>query len=143
MAKRKGKKKADEYEDEPESFEEEESQALVPAESEALAERDDTLYLDSSVTGNQAIVLLAPPDLSRCQCEWRDVSHDLSFGPKPLIRCDDEPTVIAFQKRDPDDEQPTGAVSLCDAHKAMVEHMHPDQCYFRRITSDKKIGDFA
>ena len=130
------KKKEPEYEeDEPET-----EQGLIPIDDD----RDLVRYLDADTTaGEPAITLLVPPDLTRCQCEWRDTSGDLSFGPKPLVRCDEEPTVIAYQKRNPDEDSPTGAISLCDQHKAMVDHMYPNQCYFRRITSDKKIGDFA
>jgi len=134
-----GKKKKDpEYEeDEPEI---EDAQGLIPIEDE----RELVRYLDEQVVSSEpAVILTAPPDLTRCQCEWRDTSGEVTFGPKPLVRCDQEPTVIAFQKRNPDEDNPTGAISLCDEHRALVDHMYPHQCYFRQITSDKKIGDFA
>lgn len=103
---------------------------------------DLVLYLDDSAEGGPVIMALVVPDLERCQCEWPDQTI-ITFGPKPIVRCDTKPTVVAFQKRDPEADDTTGAISLCDEHKVMIEHMYPGQCYFRRITSEKKIGDFA
>lgn len=109
----------------------------------ARRERQDTvLYLDDAAPGEPVILALVVPDLSRCQCEWPDQTVN-TFGPKPIVRCAEEPTVVAFQKRDPDDDATTGAISLCDEHKVMIQHMYPGQCYFRKITPEKKIGDFA
>ena len=140
MAGKKRKKKDDEPEYEPEP------QELVRIEDEEDdnddRELDPVLYLDDQVQGPPVIVALVPPDMDRCQCEWRDQTIE-TFGPKPTVRCEQEPTVVAFQKRDPDDEAATGTISLCDDHKVMVDHMYPGQCYFRRITTEKKIGDFA
>lgn len=101
------------------------------------------LYLPEELQGtNPVIVAVVPPDLMQCQCEWRDTTFD-TFGPKPILRCREEPSVVAFQKRDPHDDTITGAISLCDDHMVMLEHMYPGQLYFRRISSEKKIGDFV
>jgi hypothetical protein len=100
----------------------------------------DVLYL--AIDGAVSVILtLVPPDLTRCQCEWRETTAE-TFGPKPLVRCGLPPTVVAFQKRAHSDE-PTGAMSLCDDHRVMIEHMYPNQCYFRIITPDKRIGGLA
>lgn len=121
----------DEYEEDGEEVEE-----------LALATRNDISLLNGNQQGPPVIVTLVPPDMERCQCEWHDTTVN-TFGPKPIVRCDQESTVIAFQKRDQTEHQPTGAISLCDEHRIMIEHMYPGQCYFRRITSEKKIGDIA
>ena len=114
----------------------------VPTRRE-VAKTDLPLYLPEELQGtNPVIVAVVPPDLTQCQCEWRDTTFD-TFGPKPILRCREEPSVVAFQKRDPHDDMITGSISLCDDHKVMLEHMYPGQLYFRRISSEKKIGDFV
>lgn len=124
--------------------EEPEDEFVVPLESSELArthadEQRLILYLSEDETGDAPILALVPPDLHQCQCEWPDISIQ-TFGPKPIVRCDQEPTVVAFQKRSKSDEHPTGAISLCHEHHIMVEHMYPHQCYFRHISPEKKIG---
>jgi hypothetical protein len=88
------------------------------------------------------ILALVPPDLARCQCEWPDLTHP-TFGPKPITRCEQAPTVVAFQKRVPGDPEPTGAMSLCAEHRLMIDHMFPGQCYYRQVTSEKKLSGYA
>jgi hypothetical protein len=101
------------------------------------------LYMDRSLDDTEPVIhVLAPPDMSQCQCEWPNTTL-ATFGPKPIARCMEEPTMIAFQKRPEGSNEPTGAMSLCDDHKVMLEHMYPGHLYFRRITTDKKIGDFV
>lgn len=90
--------------------------------------------------GDPAIFTLVAPDMTQCQCEWADPHHE-TFGPRARVRCEQSPTVVAFQRRRMDDNQPTGTMSLCDDHRIMIEHMFPKQCYYRVITSDKKIGE--
>lgn len=97
------------------------------------------LYLERSEPV-LVVVALVLPDLTQCQCEYPDTAVD-TFGPRQRLRCDQEPTVVAFQKRLSDGDQPTGAISLCDDHRVVIEHMYPGQCYFRRITTDRKIGE--
>lgn len=113
-----------------------EALALVAAET-ATAELIP--YLDDDADESPVILALVPPDLSRCQCEWFDQSKP-TFGPKPLVRCEQPPSVVAFQKRAQDGGEPTGAMSLCEEHRVMIEHMFPGQCYFRKVTSEHKIG---
>jgi hypothetical protein len=101
------------------------------------------LYLEEDAEQDEPVVVaLTPPDFKRCQCEWPDQTA-ATFGPKPIIRCDQAPTVIAFQKRPRLEGSPTGMIALCDEHRVMIEHMYPGQCYFRTLTLDKKIGDIA
>lgn len=114
---------------------EEHEQALT----RAVATNPD-LYLDELTSQDQSVVIaLVPPDLSRCQCEWPDTEVH-TFGPKPIVRCAEEPTVVAFQRRMVDDDTPTGAMSLCADHRILIEHMYPGQCYFRALSAEKKIG---
>ena len=123
----------------PEPFE----PALPPLPSTELAriaDDDDYRYLDNGDDPPAVVLTLTPPDFTRCQCEWPDATAP-TFGPKPMIRCDQTPTTIAFQKRLRDNPDPTGMVALCDEHRVMVEHMWPGQCYFRQITLEKKMGD--
>jgi hypothetical protein len=102
---------------------------------------DIVLYLDDDHSDNIPVIYaVVPPDLARCQCEWRDQSQE-TFGPKPGMRCDQRPTVVAFQKRVRGIDEPTGAIALCDDHKVLLQHMYPQMCYFRKITSGK-IGDY-
>lgn len=136
-----GKKKLP-HTDEPEESLHDVLVRMDDDDDDSLRELDPRRYLDEDTQGDPVFTVLAPPDLSRCQCEWRDTTLD-TFGPKPVVRCEEEPTVVAFQKRDPDSVRPTGVLSLCDVHHVLVEHLYPGQCYYRRITSDKKIGDFA
>jgi hypothetical protein len=130
MAKRKRKLDDDEFEDE----QEEGVTDLVLAEEA----RHSVLYLEDGQEP-EVIPTVVIPDLSQCQCEWPDTSVP-SIGPLPRKRCDSEPTVVAFQKRGNSMDDPTGAISLCDDHRVLVEHMYPHQCYFRRITPEKTIG---
>ena len=134
MAKRKSSKK--QKDDEEDDFTLSDTTALAVQSGSGME-----LYLADS-SGEPVILALVPPDMERCQCEWPDTTTS-TFGPKPMVRCGDEPTVVAFQKRVVNDATPTGAMSLCDDHKVMIEHMYPNQCYFRRINSEKKIGDFV
>jgi len=113
---------------------------LVRMESEELSRPDDYRFLDSETAGAEPVVMvLIFPDVLRCQCEWPDQTVN-TFGPRPLIRCEQAPTVVAFQKQEPGDTTPTGAISLCADHQILIEHMYPGQCYFREITAEKKIG---
>ena len=107
-----------------------------------IPEADDPLYLPEGVEEEPVIVTLAPPDLNCCQCEWRDTSIE-TFGPKPIVRCEEEPTVVAFQKRAREDGTPTGCISLCDVHRTLFEHTFPGLLYYRRVTAEKRIGGFA
>lgn len=136
MGKKKSKPRRDEYEEDDDN----DTMAIVPVRAPDTSL--EQLYLEDDVASEPVIVALVPPDLSRCQCEWRDTEVE-TFGPKPIVRCDQEPSVIAFQRRSRDEDQPTGSISLCANHKTMIEHMYPGQCYFRQITSEKKIGDVA
>jgi hypothetical protein len=104
------------------------------------AEAQTSRLLDRRVYGEPVIHTLLPPDLHQCQCEWPDTSVQ-TFGPRPLIRCEAAPTVVAFQLRHPDADTPTGAIALCDTHRILLDHMYPDQCYFRRLTSDHALGE--
>ena len=153
MAKKRGKKRklqealdeiAREREQELESQDVDEFEDEEQTEELALATslKNDVMYLNGNQQGPPVIIALVPPDMEKCQCEWPDNSV-VSFGPKPTVRCDQESTVVAFQKRDPNEDAPTGAISLCDELRIMIEHMYPGQCYFRRITPEKKIGDIA
>jgi hypothetical protein len=100
----------------------------------------EPLYLDETASDHEPVIIaLTPPDLLRCQCEWSD-THLQTFGPRPVVRCEEEPTTVAFQKRGTEDDGPTGAMALCDDHRLLIEHMYPGQCYFRAITAEKKIG---
>lgn len=94
-------------------------------------------YLD--IETPPVILALTPPDLARCQCEWLDQTQ-ATFGPRPVVRCQHPPTVVAFQKRSRD-EEPTGAMSLCADHRVMLSHMFPGQLYYRLLTHDGKYGD--
>lgn len=99
-------------------------------------------YLAEDLVDSTPVILaLVPPDLTRCQCEWADQSMP-TFGPKPLVRCEAVPEVVAFQKRHRGEAEPTGAMSLCEEHRTMIEHMFPGQCYFRKVTTEKKIGSY-
>lgn len=101
--------------------------------------RQSVLYLPD---GDDAVVIeraVVPPDLTQCQCEWPDPAAH-TFGPQPRVRCQTEPTVVAFQKRQIDNAAPTGAISLCDDHRVLLEHMHPGQVYYRLITPERTIG---
>lgn len=121
-----------------------ETQALVSRNPEPETETDDLVrYLGEDAPLHGAVILaLVPPDMGRCQCEWPDLTQE-TFGPKPIVRCEQPPTVVAFQKRVAGDSTPTGAMTLCEDHRVLIEHMYPDQCYFRRITTERKIGSFA
>lgn len=114
----------DEEDDEPKSL--------------AVAERRDlSRHLPESEV-IEVILTLTPPDLRLCQCEWED--DVVTLGPRPRVRCDQEPAYVAFQKREADSDGPTGAMSVCENHKTLLEHMWPHQCFFRRITPEGKIG---
>ena len=97
---------------------------------------------DDEVAREPVILALVPPDLARCQCEWPDQTLP-TFGPKPITRCEHAPSVVAFQKRVPGDLNPSGAMSLCDEHKLMLDHMFPQQLFYRRVTSEKKMGSYV
>lgn len=132
-----GKRKRKHDEDnEAATFRPEEETTLVPR-----TEPASELYFsdDDDTEGDPVIYALVPPDLTQCQCEWPDPAQE-TFGPRPRQRCEQAPTVVAFQRRRTDDSSPTGAMSLCDDHRVMLEHMFPRQLYYRTITSDKKIG---
>lgn len=119
---------------------EDEQEFDMPEERTELALRDPTGLMFLEDDEEPAVVLaLVPPDLERCQCEWPD-QEIVTFGPRPRVRCDQPATCVAFQKRAQDDDTPTGAMSLCDDHRLLIEHAHPGQCYYRVITHDKKIG---
>jgi hypothetical protein len=95
---------------------------------------------DDDVEKTPVILALVPPDLLRCQCEWPDTTME-TFGPKPIIRCDHPPSVVAFQKRHRADHEPTGMMALCNDHRVLVEHMYPNACYYREITHNGQIGE--
>lgn len=100
----------------------------------------DLAYLAEDLIQTEPVILaLVPPDLLRCQCEWLDATV-ATFGPKPLVRCDHEPVVVAFQKRVRGDSEPTGAMALCEDHRVLLEHMYPGHLYYRRISREKQIG---
>lgn len=109
-----------------------------------LVETHDTeesvLYLKDDMAEVQVVHAIVAPDMHQCQCEYPDPSMEATFGPRPRLRCQEEPTVIAFQKRAQQDE-PTGAISLCDDHRVLIDHMYPGQCYYRRVTPEKRIGN--
>ena len=58
---------------------------------------------------------LIPPDLKRCQCEWLGGSF-MTLGPRPTMRCESKPTVIAKENEPNAWDGVRGSMSLCDEH---------------------------
>lgn len=54
---------------------------------------------------------LEPPDPKRCQAEVKAGSF-MTLGPRPLIRCEKAPIVIA-EEVEPDEDGQRGSMSLC------------------------------
>ena len=52
------------------------------------------------------------------------------------------PTVVGFQKRVRGDYEPVGAMALCADHRVLVDHMFPQQLFYREITTvgPRQIG---
>lgn len=76
---------------------------------------------------------LVPPDLERCQAEWKigcwpDAQHFLNLGPAGWQRCDKLPTWLATEKA-----APHGSMSLCQEHRERCEEQMPGACTFEAI----------
>jgi hypothetical protein len=55
---------------------------------------------------------LTPPDLKRCQAEWRGGSF-MTLGPRQMERCENPPTVIVKELKPSEKDGQHGAMSLC------------------------------
>ncbi len=54
---------------------------------------------------------LTPPDLERCQAEWKSGSF-MTFGPRHMVRCEKAPIVIVTETKK-DEHGRQGSMSLC------------------------------
>lgn len=75
---------------------------------------------------------LQPIDVKRCECEWLGGSF-MTFGPRQMERCENQPTWIAVAVRD---GAFYGAMSLCDKCKKVCEVKEPDIAY-QRLKGEK------
>ena len=81
-------------------------------------------------------VKLIPPDKSRCQTQWLDGSF-MTFGPRPMVRCEQKPVWIAVENKKNADGQ-RGSMSLCGEHRqALVNKFGENYCTFKAIKESK------
>lgn len=76
---------------------------------------------------------LTPPDLTRCQAEKRAGSF-MTLGPRPMERCESQPTVIATERRKGSDGR-KGSMSLCEACQGVLVQLRGP-----RFATFKSIG---
>lgn len=79
---------------------------------------------------------LIPPDSKRCQTEWQGGSF-MTFGPRPMIRCDKTPVVIATEIK-ADEYGRHGSMSLCGEHMDVIQQKMPGVCTFKLIAQRKQ-----
>jgi hypothetical protein len=72
------------------------------------------------------------PDVERCQCEWTAGSF-MTLGPRPVVRCDQRPTVIAVEKQESKKFRVRGAMSLCEMHREALERQQPGMAEYRPV----------
>lgn len=76
---------------------------------------------------------LIPPDLDRCQVEWKDGSF-MTLGPRQWVRCDKPPTFVAKVK-EPGKDGRRGSMAMCDEHRKVYEERSPGTATFHKITT--------
>ena len=74
---------------------------------------------------------LIKPDLERCQTEWLGGSF-MTLGPRPTVRCEKRPVVIATEKIQGKDGL-RGSMSLCGEHMDDLQRIKPEFCVFKMI----------
>lgn len=82
---------------------------------------------------------LVPPDLTRCQTEWKigcwpDAAHFMNIGPADWQRCCALPVWIATEKA-----PPHGSMSLCNEHRNKCEEQQPSKATYKAIVRKAKL----
>lgn len=74
---------------------------------------------------------LIPPDLLRCQVEWRDYRPFTMGGDVwHHERCAAPPAFVAMEKA-----RPHGTMSMCAEHRAVYESKHPRSATFTPVAA--------